>query len=79
MALSLLAVFVLIQVGAPIIRELDFLDQKLRDYFMGISFAAFPVIHRGCKQGLAGLSAQAPVRHDLAPWLNQDHTARRWP
>ncbi|MEQ1865145.1 MAG: hypothetical protein ABL996_10905 [Micropepsaceae bacterium] len=69
LGISLLAVFGLIQVGAPIIRELDFLDPKLRDYFIGISFAAFPAIHRGCKRGLAGFKAQAPVRQDLAPWF----------
>lgn len=69
LGLSLLAVFGLIQLGAPIIRELDFLDPKLRDYFTGISFAAFPAIHRGCKRGLAGFKAQAPVRQDLAPWF----------
>jgi len=69
LAISLLSVFVLIQIGAPIVRELDFLDQKLRDYFIGISFAAFPVIHRGCKRGLEGLQSQVPVRRDLAPWF----------
>jgi hypothetical protein len=69
LAVSLVAVFALIQVGAPIIRELDFLDQKLRDYFIGVSFAAFPVIHRGCKHGLASLTSQAPVRQDLTPWF----------
>lgn len=66
---SLLAVFALIQFGAPVVRELEFLDPKLRDYFIGISFAAFPFIHRGCKRGLAGFKAQAPVRQDLAPWF----------
>jgi hypothetical protein len=69
LGVSLLAVFALIQVGAPAIRELDFLDPKLRDYFIGISFAAFPAIHRSCKRGLAGFKAQAPVRQDLAPWF----------
>jgi hypothetical protein len=61
-------VFVLVQVGAPLIRDLDFLDQKLRDYFIGISFAAFPLIHRQCKRGLAGFTAQADLRPDLTPW-----------
>lgn len=70
LALSLIVVFALVQVGAPIIRELDFLDQKLRDYFVGVSFAAFPIVHRQCKRGLAGLTAQqAAARHDLAPWF----------
>lgn len=69
LALSVLLVFVLIQIGAPVIRELEFLDPKLRDYFIGISFVAFPAIHRGCKRGLAGFKAQAPVRNDLAPWF----------
>jgi len=69
LGLSLLAVFVIVQVGAPIVRELEFLDQKLRDYFIGISFAAFPLIHQQCKRGLAGFQAKAAPRHDLAPWF----------
>lgn len=70
LGLALLTVFALIQVGAPIMRELDFLDEKLRDYFIGISFVAFPVIHRGYKRGLARMRSQAaPVQHDLAPWF----------
>lgn len=69
LALSLVAVFVLIQVGAPIIREFEFLDQKLRDYFIGVSFAAFPLIHRQAKRSLAGFTAQEIARHDLAPWF----------
>ena len=69
LALSLLAVFVLIQFGAPLVREMDFLDQKLRDYFIGVSFAAFPLIHRECKRGLAAIAPQAAaVRTGLAPW-----------
>ena len=69
LALSLIAVFVLIQVGAPIIRDLEFIDQKLRDYFIGVSFAAFPLIHRQAKRSLAGFRPQENARHDLAPWF----------
>lgn len=68
LALALLAVFLLVQIGAPVIRELEFLDPKLRDYFIGISFAAFPLIHRQCKRGLAGFAAQPPRQLDLTPW-----------
>lgn len=69
LVLALIAVFVLVQVGAPIIREFEFLDQKLRDYFIGISFAAFPFIHHQCRRSLAGFKPQTTVRHDLAPWF----------
>ncbi len=69
LALSLIAVFALIQFGAPVVRELDFLDQKLRDYFIGVSFAAFPLIHRECKRGLAAFAPQATARTGLAPWF----------
>ena len=69
LGLALLVVFALIQFGAPIVRELDFLDQKIRDFFIGGAFAAFPFIHRGCKQTVAGFKAQAPVRPDLSPWF----------
>lgn len=63
------AVFALVQIGAPIIRTFEFLDPKLRDYFIGISFAAFPLIHRSAKHNLARLSWQTePVLHDSAPW-----------
>jgi hypothetical protein len=69
LALALMAVFLLVQVGAPIIRDLEFLDPKIRDYFIGISFAAFPLIHRSCKQNLARFSTtDEPVLHDSAPW-----------
>lgn len=69
LGLALLVVFALVQFGAPIVRELDFLDQKIRDFFVGGAFAAFPFIHRGCKQTLAGFKAQPPVRPDLSPWF----------
>lgn len=69
LALALGAVFLLVQVGAPIVRDLEFLDPKIRDYFIGISFAAFPLIHRSCKQNLMRFSAMdEPVLHDSAPW-----------
>lgn len=62
-------VFGLVQIGAPIIRSFDFLDPKLRDYFIGMSFAAFPVVHRGSKQYLSRYSKMAePELLDSAPW-----------
>lgn len=66
--LSLVAVGLLVQLGAPLIRALDFLDPKLQDYAIGISFVAFPLIHRQCKRGLARVTAQKPVHLDLTPW-----------
>lgn len=70
LALAVTVVFLLVQVGAPIIRSFDFLDPKLRDYFIGMSFAAFPFIHRGCKQQLLRLRGfDEPVLHDSAPWF----------
>jgi hypothetical protein len=68
LGLSLLVVLLLVQVGAPVIRELEFLDPKLRDYFIGISFAAFPLIHRQCKRGLTGFTVQPAAHVDLTPW-----------
>lgn len=68
LALSLLAMFALIQLGAPVIRELEFLDPKLRDYFIGISFAAFPLIHRQAKRSLSGFTVQAVQHVGLTPW-----------
>jgi hypothetical protein len=68
LVLSLLTVLVLVQIGAPLIRELEFLDPKLRDYFIGISFAAFPLIHRQCKNGLSGITVKPEVHVDLTPW-----------
>lgn len=68
LGLSLLVVFLLVQVGAPVIRELEFLDPKLRDYFIGISFAAFPLVHRQCKRSLTGFTVQAAAHVDLTPW-----------
>lgn len=62
-------VFLLVQVGAPVIRTFEFLDPKLREYFIGMSFAAFPFIHRGCKNQLSRFQAQdEPLLHDSAPW-----------
>lgn len=69
LALALVAVFGLVQFGAPIVRDLDFLDQKIRDYFIGIAFATFPLIHGGFKQTLLRLQPPDVVRHDLAPWF----------
>lgn len=69
LTISLLAVFGIVQFGAPVVRELEFLDPKLRDYFIGIAFAAFPVIHRGTKKGLERFKSDpSPAMRDLAPW-----------
>jgi len=66
--LSGVIVFLMIQFGAPLVRQFDFVDQSLRDDAIGISFAAFPVIHWQCKLGLATLTRQRTVRTGLAPW-----------
>ena len=67
--LAVVIVFLLVQLGAPIVRSLEFLDPKLRDYFIGMSFAAFPLIHRGCKQGIGRFRiADEPVLQDSAAW-----------
>jgi hypothetical protein len=69
LGLSLLAVFGIVQIGAPIVRDLEFLDPKLRDYFIGIAFAAFPVIHRGTKKGLERFKSEpSSGMKDLSPW-----------
>lgn len=69
LVLSVAAVFVLVQLGAPLIRTLDFLDPKIRDYFIGMSFAAFPFIHSACKGGLERYRrAGEPVLHDSGAW-----------
>ncbi len=68
LGLALLAVFGLVQFGAPIVRELDFLDQKIRDVFIGGAFAAFPFIHRGAKSAINGFKA-VPMRPELSPWF----------
>lgn len=69
LAISMAVVFVLVQVGAPIVRSFAFLDPKLRDYFIGMSFAAFPLIHRGCKAQLSRVgTATEPTLQDSAVW-----------
>ncbi len=68
LGLALLAVFLIVQVGAPVVRDLEFLDQKIRDFFIGGAFAAFPFIHRGAKSAVAGFKAP-PVRPELSPWF----------
>jgi hypothetical protein len=50
LVLAVLGVFLLVQLGAPVIRTFEFLDPKLRDYFIGMSFAAFPFILDGSKR-----------------------------
>lgn len=49
-------------------RDFEFLDQKIRDFFIGGAFAAFPIIHRGAKSAIAGFKAP-PVRPELSPWF----------
>lgn len=68
LGLALLAVLVIVQVGAPIVRDLEFLDQKIRDFFIGGAFAAFPFLHSGAKSAIAGFKAP-PVRPELSPWF----------
>ena len=81
LALSVIAVFALVQFGAPLIRQLDFLDPKIREVFIGAAFAAFPVIHRASNRLVTGfktatpmrvsvtLPVLVPVRPDLSPWF----------
>ena len=81
LALSVIAVFALVQFGAPLIRQLDFLDPKIREVFIGTAFAAFPVIHRASNRLVTGfktatpmrvsvtLPVLVPVRPDLSPWF----------
>jgi len=69
LALSVLAVFLLVQLGAPIIRTFEFLDPKLRDYFIGMSFAAFPFILDGNKRLLQRMRVgDEPLLRDSSPW-----------
>jgi hypothetical protein len=69
LVLSLLIVFLVVQLGAPLIRTLDFIDSKLQDYAIGISFVAFPLIHRQCKSALSSFAAPAPPGLDMTPWF----------
>lgn len=69
LGISLLAVFVLVQFGAPLIRSLEFLDQKFRDFFISGAFVAFPFIHRAAKQSISGFIAGPPPRPELSPWF----------
>jgi hypothetical protein len=68
LALAFVIVIGLVQLGAPLVREFEFLDPKLRDYFIGVGFVAFPFIHRQCKRGLSAFTLHGEVRHDLTPW-----------
>lgn len=68
LGLALVAVLMIVQFGAPIVRELEFLDQKIRDFFIGGAFAAFPLIHRGARSAMAGFKAP-PARPELSPWF----------
>lgn len=65
---AVLGVIALVQIGAPLVRELDFIDPKLRDAMIGVSFVAFPFIHAQCKRGVALFASAPPVRADLTPW-----------
>lgn len=68
LGIALLAVLGLVQFGAPVVRELDFLDQKIRDVFIGGAFAAFPFIHHGTKNVMNGFKASS-ARPELSPWF----------
>jgi hypothetical protein len=69
LGIALLAVFVLVQFGAPLVRQMEFLDQKFREFFISGAFVAFPFIHRGVTQMLLGFGEPAPLRRDLSPWF----------
>lgn len=69
LVLSILAVFLLVQIGAPLIRRLEFLDPKIRDYFIGMSFAAFPFILDAMKAALRNVRLPEPSRlEETAAW-----------
>lgn len=69
LAIAVLVVFLLVQVGAPIIRSMEFLDPKLRDYFIGMSFAAFPFILEGSKKMMRrGAGGQEVVLQGSSAW-----------
>ena len=69
LVLSILAVFLLVQIGAPLIRQLEFLDPKIRDYFIGMSFAAFPFILDAMKALLRNVRLPEQSRlEETAAW-----------
>lgn len=68
LVMAVVAVIALVQIGAPLVRELDFIDPKLRDAFIGIGFVAFPFIHGQCKRGVSLFASTPAVRADLTPW-----------
>jgi hypothetical protein len=69
LALALVIVLAIIQLGAPIVRELTFIDEKIRDSVIGLAFFAFPAINRTIKQLLDRSSGAGLVRPDLSPWF----------
>lgn len=69
LVLSILAVFLLVQIGAPLIRRLEFLDPKIRDYFIGMCFAAFPFILDAMKAVLRNVRVPETSRlEETASW-----------
>lgn len=66
---ALVIVLGAIQLGAPLVRQLTFIDEKIRDSVIGLAFFAFPAINRTIKQALDRSSGQGLVRPDLSPWF----------
>ncbi len=69
LALALVIVLAIIQLGAPLVRQLTFIDEKIRDSVIGLAFFAFPAINRTIKQLLDRSSGSRLVRPDLSPWF----------
>lgn len=69
LVLALVIVLALIQLGAPLVRQLTFIDEKIRDSVIGLAFFAFPAINRTIKQLLDRSSGAGLVRPDLSPWF----------
>jgi len=69
LVLALVIVLALIQLGAPIVRQFTFIDEKIRDSVIGLAFFAFPAINRTIKQMLDRSSGAGLVRPDLSPWF----------
>jgi hypothetical protein len=69
LALALVIVLAIIQIGAPIVRQLTFIDEKIRESVIGLAFFAFPFINRTIKQLLDRSSGSGLVRPDLSPWF----------
>lgn len=69
LVLALVIVLAAIQLGAPLVRQLTFIDEKIRDSVIGLAFFAFPAVNRTIKQALDRSSGASLVRPDLSPWF----------